>query len=422
VRGGEVILALLLASAPLLGGESHGQDEYVLALDPRFGTEGGVRTISSAFSAVMLYDEALSGRLTFDERAWWKKTLAITGRAAKLLFVDFTLASLATVFIHEVYGHGARGREAGLWPTYVFSVPPPWGWLLDPHGPRFLGATSNAYSFDADRDQLMVAAGIEANYYTAHFVTAGAMQRGGSLRYGDALLYMVSKAAYVGSFLQPGAAPKDSRFATDDVEEYVQGLAARFNLDRPNDPQRLRWMLFYSYIGNVLDPMLWLSAYHTLVSYGWFGAREARLPSIAAGPLRLFPSTRYNLTPFGPEHYLDLFGFNDAFTGNVYVRAGSSGLAFYGGFGARLFRYEPVPWLRLGAELDVWLQPQTVFNVRNLYDRPLTAGVNYAVSAELLLYGPFGVLGRLAYKTRGYAMGQPLGEGVHGYFGVFLRP
>ena len=93
-----------------------------------------------------------------------------------------------------------------------------------------------------------------------------------------------------------------------------------------------------------------------------------------------------------------------------------------GGVGARLFEYTPVDWIAIGAELDVFVQPQTVFTVRNLYERPLIVGVNYAVSAELLLYGPLGVLGRLAYKTRGHVMGQPLDEGVHGYFGVFVRP
>jgi hypothetical protein len=246
-------------------------------------------------------------------------------------------------------------------------------------------------------------------------VEAETARRGGALRYSEALVYLAAKTTYLGSFVSPATGSSMS-----DLGAYARGLNARFNSDLSE--LQVRRQLAYSYIGNALDPMLWLSAYHLLVSYGWFGQRDFRLPTIPAGPVELMFGTRFNLSPFGPEHYIDLFGFNRWFSGCVYVRAGSSGFAFYGGLGARLFEYRPTTWIAIGAELDLFVQPQTVFGVRNLYERPLIVGVNYAVSAELLLYGPLGILGRLAYKTRGHVMGQPLDEGVHGYFGLFVRP
>lgn len=411
-------LALSLDAQPLLGGEAHGDAEYVLALDPRFGMEGGVRTFTSAYSALMLYDELLAARLPFREDKWWRRALASTGRAGKLFFVDFTLAAMTTILIHEIFGHGARGREAGVNPTYLFTVPPPWRWFVDPGGPAYAGATFDAAVPDLERNRVMVLGGIEANFYTAHWLTASVFERKATLRYSDALLYLGAKSAYLSSFLRPNGT--NDTLVNDDVDAYLRDLALRFNLDE--DPRRLRRMLFFSYIGNALDPMLWFSAYAVCVRYGALGERATTLPTIPAGRLRLFPTTRYNLTPFGPEHYLDLYGFAADFAGEAYVRFGSSGLAFYGGLGARLFRYEPVEWLSLGAEVDVWVQPQTVFGVRNLYERPLTAGINYGVSAQLYLYGPVFLLGRVAYKTQGYVMGQPLGEGAHGYFGVGIRP
>ena len=417
-----MIFLALLVTASLFDDTPRGEVRYVLALDPRFQMEGGVRTASSVQAAAMLSDELLAERLVFDESKPWNKALAVSARLLKLFAVDFTLAAFTATFIHEVFGHGARGRESGLWPTYAFTVPPPWRWFVDPKGPRYAGVTNGAYGDDEELNRAMLVSGIEAEFYTAHWVTADAFKRHGSLRYGDALLYVAAKLSYLPSLLLWARPPQEDTFASNDVEQYAAALAARFNLDAGDDVRQVRRMLAISYIGNALDPMFWISAWHLAVSYAGFGQRAFNLPTFAVGSLRVLPTTRYNLTPFGPEHYLDFFAFSERVAANVYVRAGSSGLAFYGGLGGRLFRYAPLEWLSLGAELDLWLQPQTAFHVRNLYDRPLTFGVNYGASIEISVYGPIGLHGRIAYKTRGHVMGQPLGEGVHGYFGLFVQP
>jgi hypothetical protein len=76
--------------------------------------------------------------------------------------------------------------------------------------------------------------------------------------------------------------------------------------------------------------------------------------------------------------------------------------------------------VELGAELDVWRQPETLLDDRAVYVRDDVWGANAGGSIDVRVLGAVGVHGRLAYKSRGYLVGQPIDEGVHGYVGVSL--
>jgi hypothetical protein len=49
-------------------------------------------------------------------------------------------------------------------------------------------------------------------------------------------------------------------------------------------------------------------------------------------------------------------------------------------------------------------------------------GASFGVYARLAVLGKLGVTGKLAYKTSGFLMGEPVGEGLYGYVGVSVEP
>jgi len=78
--------------------------------------------------------------------------------------------------------------------------------------------------------------------------------------------------------------------------------------------------------------------------------------------------------------------------------------------------------VRLGAEVDMWSQPETLLSVRNAYVRPQVFGAGGAVTAGVAVVAGFGLMGKLAYKSAGYLQGQPIDEGAYGYLGITYRP
>lgn len=147
------------------------------------------------------------------------------------------------------------------------------------------------------------------------------------------------------------------------------------------------------------------------------GDDYSRLPLPSAGGVTFYPETRFNLSPFGAENYLDVFLRRGSFVADVYGRLGSSGLSSYTGGGVRLDGVRPRRWVSLGAEVDVWNEPELFLSRQNVYDPPELPGVNAALYATAKVCGALGVTAKLAYKTAGYLMGQPLDAGPYGYVG-----
>ncbi len=413
---------MVCASSP--AGAAPGEIAYEVVVDPRLGMEGGVRTFLSAGRLAFGYDAALSRWLAWDESRPAGKAAAIIGRALKLVFIDSQLAVGTDVFIHELYGHGARAREWGLHPDYAFKLLPPYSWIF--HA-RSDSSTSGVWTGQPERDLQTKAGGLEAGYLTAWWINAQTIANGGTLHYGAGLTYLATKLTDVEVYL--GDLTSDpSGGATRDVLLYVEALQWRFRrwtaAERAQIVQRLRW----SYLGNFLDPTLWLVLYHELVTYLYRGERHARLPLIPIRSWRLFPGARFNLSPFGAEHYLELFASGRGALFNGYARFGSSGLATYWGLGLKMLRLPVWRGLAVGAELDLWRQPKLLLDAPEpglgtlglTSPEAASAGVNVGVSLDWRIWRRIGVVGKLSYKTEGYLMGQPLARGLHGYFGLCL--
>ena len=417
------VLASLSGVRPVAADEDSTPPDvpYVFVAEPGFGMESGVLSVSSLSRVVGLYDAQLSQALRFEENGAARAGLGIAGRLTKTLLVDLPLVDMETVFIHEVFGHGARGREAGKSPTYVFRLPGPYGKWLDgdkenPH---------EAYTYQAEtgrpeRDLPMALGGIEADYFTAYWGNLRLMQRDGFMHYRDMMEYGMSKLNYFGRLRADLSTYPEDTIQAGDPDNYITELQERFNRWRPEGRAAIARSLRRAYVFNFIDPTFWLCAYHGLVTYLIRGERAAEMPRLKLGDVFLFPGTRFNLTPFGAEHYVDLFAGTKDMVGDVYGRAGSSGLATYWGLGGRVMGFEPGGGVTLGGELDLWYQPEILFHERYVFDRPNLVGVNAGVHLGWRIIGPVGVVGKVAYKTKGYVMGQPVAQGFHGYAGISL--
>lgn len=198
---------------------------------------------------------------------------------------------------------------------------------------------------------------------------------------------------------------------------YFGQLQQRFNIWTDAERSRIATRLQAAYWFTYADPTFWLSAYHLLVTYLFKGERYAQLPRFHLGGWDIYAATRFNLSPFGAEHYLDVFLGQDGKVVDVYFRAGSTGLATNLGLGARALGFRVKEILSLGGELDIWYQPEILFEHPGVFDPSNRAGVGVGLYADLKLLRHVGITGKLAYKTRGYVMGQPTDSGIYGYVG-----
>lgn len=416
-------LAILLVSVSAAGVETAREPSQPSSLDglpltfvadPLFGMESGVRSLGSVYRLSFLYDEPLRQRLFFKEDRALTQAGGILSRVVKLTLIDYPLAFFQNTLLHEVYGHGARGREAGLRPRYELDLPFPYSILSGRTGAT--GFAHDTYSGNLDRDIITTAGGIEVEQLSLNWVNLDVVQRSGRIHYSEQLKYILSKLTYRYSL-----AANLSQMTEEDLGDpaaYFYELQQRFNLWTPTELSMVATRLQRAYFFTYLDPTFWLSAYHFFVTYLYKGERYAELPSFKLLGWNLFPGTRFNLSPFGAEHYLDIFAGRDGTVIDVYFRAGSTGLAANIGLGARALGFRVTEALTLGGELDAWYQPEILFEYPGVFNPPQRAGIGGGAYADLKLFGQVGITGKLAYKSRGYVMGQPTSEGLYGYLGL----
>ncbi len=402
--------------------------EHVFVADPDFTMEGNVRTFESFGRVLFLYEKALP--------TWSDNAVALAaGRTAKLLFLDAPLAYLTAVTIHEVAGHGARGRELGRSPVFSFKLPEPYRSLLSPGDDEAnLARSRDGIRGQPDKDVLFVMGGTEANHVTCQWLNRRLVAMGGRAHHADLLVYGVSRVAYASSFLGSDI-ESGSAGGSDDVAAYVDALQARFDAGGADDRRRVASRLRAGYIWNLFDPTLALSVWGTLVDALGRGRAYSELPLPQLGGLVVYPAPRFGLTPFGGEQAIDVRfapardrdgrGPGRAFAtwvGEVYGRVGTSGLARYQGAGAKLLDVRVAEPVRAGAELDVWNQPVVDLEARSWFDRPNRLGANVGAFGRLALFDRVGVTAKLGYKSWGHVQGLPIAAGLHGYIGLSLDP
>ncbi|MBI2377341.1 MAG: hypothetical protein HYV07_25290 [Deltaproteobacteria bacterium] len=392
--------------------------DLVFVVDPKLGMESGVRTIESLSRITFLYDESLRKLTQLDESEPTGKLLGVLGRGLQLSFLDGPIAGLATVLIHEVFGHGARAREAGMSPTYEFQLLPPYNWIFGrPAG--HLAQTLSADSGVLERDLSMITAGVEAEHLEAFWILAGAARNDFRVRRSELMLYVLAKLTYADEYLQAPGIVDDS---LGDVYRYVELLASRFNRWRPGERQEIHDRLSIAYVFHFVDPVFWVALVELTVGFLWRGEREHELPTLTVGSFRALPLARVLASPFGAEHSIEVLLANDALALDVRGRFVSSGLATAFGVGGQLMGLDLGHGFTFGGALDVWWQPRVIFEQRLVFERDDLPGASVAAYVDWTIHGGVGLTGKLALKSRGYLFGQPLDGGVYGYAGLRIGP
>lgn len=413
-------LALGLTLGPVARAEAE-RDPLVFVADPQFGVETTTRTFDSIGRLVLHYGDALP-RFGLDESTAIGKATGILGRALRITFLDEPLAELTTVAVHEVGGHGGRGRELGLSPTFLFYLPGIYRPLLAPDDPEHAAAFTTFLSpsvAEEPRITLGTLGGLEANWTHAFWINARIARSGGRAHYGDLLTYGLSKIVYADTFFSPSLR-RNAGESPSDVAAYLTELQEQSNQWRRSDRERLARRLSTGYLWNLADPMLLAAAYGAVVGTLVRGERSTQLPLPSWDGTSILLTPRFLLSPFGPEQGFDLFLSRQRRLLNLYGRVGTSGLASYWGAGGKLLGVDVVDRVVLGAELDFWRQPILDLEVRADYRRELSVGVNAGLYADLRLTDIVWLTGKIAAKTPGFVMAQPIAGGVHGYAGLSI--
>jgi hypothetical protein len=416
--------ALLAGALLVRPGAAHAdppQAPLVFVVDPKIGTEAGIRSADSLGRVLFRYDEVLPSLVAWDDRSTPGRVGAVVGRTLQWLFIDDPLAQFETTTVHEVFGHGARARQLGQEARFQLALPGIYCSILAASDNCTSSSQVSSATGNRDRDLLVTIGGVEANLLTAYWIDVRIVRSRGWAHQGDLLTYAASKFTYATSFLSrrldtAGALETPG----DDVDRSVTLLQDRFNLPRVTDRHRISSRLRTAYLWNLVDPMLWFAAYGAIYRGIGRGERWSRAPLPSLGETTIYAAPRFNLSPFGAEHYVDVFLERGAALIALYGRVGSSGLASYTGAGVRTLGLRIQERLTMDGELDVWSQPETLLDDRAVYERPQLRGLSAALSGDLRLIGALGLTAKLAYKARGYLAGQPIEEGPYGYVGASI--
>lgn len=416
----ELVAVAALALGVTLSGEVRAEEPLVFVGNPTMGVEPTVRSTDSVARLAYRY-EGLIPEVAMDESRFPGNVLGVLGRGLKLVLVDEPIAELTSLLTHEVGGHGARARELGLDPTFLFYLPTVYRKVFARNDEERAGAFTqfNTRSVvEGDRAMFGTLSGLEANYVHAWWINARIVRARGRVHHGDLLVYLTSKLPYADSIISP---PDEGTQTGNDIGSYVTHLQDRFNRWQPSDRRAIGRRLAAGYLWNLLDPTLLYAFYGTLVANVVQGRSVTKMPLPRIGDTTVFLTPRFALSPFGAEHTLDLFlARSEGRMLDVYGRVVSSGLADAYGVGARVLGIRAGERTTLGAELDFWRQPEILLDSRGVFERPQRLGLNAGAFFDVRIASIVGITGKIASKTPGWVVGQPASGGLHGYLGVSL--
>ncbi|MFB6231717.1 MAG: hypothetical protein ABEL04_11235 [Salinibacter sp.] len=405
---------IALAAAVLVGvmGPSlaHAQLRYGLFWDPALSSEAGAENLATLHRGLAdLKNRVLPHRWT-DEETFGKKVLGIAYRAGRSALLDGTVAYLSALTQHEVFGHGAAARHAGIYGTrYEIRLPPPYGpggGLADyPTGARFR----------LHEDLHASAGGMNGTLQLARTVRDRAVLRG-RLYYDEALLSVAGHLDLPTYVWRTSQDPS----VINDVASYLSSLQ---NSSGSFSAPTLRSLKRRALV-SLIDPFSLLALHSYLVHYLGRGKSSSPLPMIGGGAVRYLPSVHLSLSPFGSEVLLEHLVEHDGRLWRVSTRLGDGPHGRFGGAGLKVTNVVRTERLRTSLRLDLWYQPSLLLSGAFRRARPppnrasgvdpfaLGGRAEMSASIRPTAEWPVFVAGTLGYKTDGFVLGEGLDEGL----------
>lgn len=377
-----VSLALLIAFTAATASADQTASRYPLVADPEWTSFSGARDISSL---LRLADRGLDAVESLLGPLPWYAGIPL--RLGRFLAVDAPLSMFLTWTQHEVFGHGARGREFGLDPTFSLAVPPPYDFSMP--NPRTHWDAHRAEMLSPDQQVLLITAGQESEALLEDELARQAFVSGHWGRTNDTFLFM-RLLGDMSRLFRGGS----------DFAEY-----RRLVRSRSSEAGIAKWPLVTRW---ALDPLIWWAFYDAFYMHLVRGAGPSALPSIGVGDLLWLPRPDHRLAPWGQELGIsNLFRFPDGLA--------EAGL-LVGPFGedetavtllAGMTWFDLAKGLDLGGRLGFWWQPKMNGGLLELE-------CGFGMPGDLRLFGMLGV------KSTGYVVGRQLAAGVYFESGVSL--
>lgn len=360
-----------------------------------------------------------------------KPTSSATGNLVLYLTIQAPLEIYMNLFRHEYYGHGARQREFGVEGNYNIDFKWPIsqnGWSSLSHSPS-----------NIDEEILATVAGVESGTWYA-YKTQKLLLSNPEKYYNNFLYYFLSKTDLYFYAMRSthmtfmGYANNQG----DDIDAYYNSLISKYYSD---ETKRIKIYNTYKYTHTLQTQTLYgqidllflmsMKAYELLdkartgeqYDYNW-------LPTpLFIFNTRVLPGTRVGLTPWGIEYYFDLYLLqNDKSINTIYLRRGDNLLEDFWGIGFDVEGVKVSDRFSVGIGVDIFNQPlkslpqsETGYSVRPIGNE---TGGNVYVAPSWTLFSndktDLVLSGKLAYKTKGYLMGQPYYDGGYGFIMLSL--
>jgi hypothetical protein len=332
---------------------------------------------------------------------------------------EFPVAAALLLVQHEVGGHGGRGRELGLSPSYAFNY-------------DFSAATGTERPPETNEgNALLAAGGAEADGVMARRVMLDLLRPEGAdgAKVPLALMAKLDLTVYVAGTTGPGD-------GEDFVDQYLEGndvayyLLSRQAQRRGADPAAI-WEGTYqadvdeplldstsddaraTALWNLLDPSLVGAAVNYFRQHVLGGSARVQAPLLRVSEgLGLTLGTRGALGPQEVSRFLDLYAATRRGVFTVYVRDLDSSVDRAYGFGAGVHGLKLGDGWEIGLAADAWDEPDAREAIR--------AGSGWNASAEIdaLFNRRWGLAAKVGSKSDGFFPGLPLEEGVYLGFGV----
>jgi hypothetical protein len=400
VRPSLPVLALLLAAAlPVFAQDTN---VYFLGYETEPGMDYGGRTVASLQSGLSRAFAAPIQK-TSVAPAW-----------------EFPLGALLLLVQHEVGGHGGRGREFGLSPSYGF-------------GFDFSGyTTTERPPATNDENSVLAAGGTEADGIMAHRILLEALEPEGADGAKIPLAFMAKLDLTLYVLQLPDADDEDFadeyRRGNDIVFWTVSRQADRLGTASPADV----WNGVYEIdpgdplleetidaarvtaAWNLLDPSLAAAVYAYFREHVLGGQARIRPPLLHLGSWGFTLGTRGALGPKEVSRFLDLDAVAPWGVLNVYVRDLDSSVATELGLGAGAHGLRLGPVVRLGVQGDWWKEPRA----DEASARRTSDGWNVSAEVDAMLGDRWGLAAKIGSKSEGFFPGLMLDEGVYAGLGV----
>jgi len=333
----------------------------------------------------------------------------------------FFAAGLSTVQ-HEVFGHGSRGREFNLDPSYGFG--------FDFSGSTSLGKDPR----DNEQNIVLAAGGTEGDSILAHRILRDLYTGDGADGAKIPLMALGKLDFSLYCFITPDPARRQDRFRDaytngNDIAYYLAGRQAQRTGGDPAAVWNNAYAIDFSdrlladnyrdlraaAIWNLADPAALASVYGYVADHLLRGRPQVKPPVIPlGGGYGVTAGTRAFLGPEEVTRFLDVYLVTPGPLLSVYGRDLQSSVDESLGWGGGVYG------LRLGDRWtanvagDYWKTPESA---EGLYRGN---GWNACAEFDAMIFKNWGLSGKIGAKSSGYFPGTPMDSGAYAGAGLLV--